>query len=220
MGAGPDKEGLREYSRKMSLRNPPTQRPNAYGDLELTDPRAMRALSHPVRLAILHRLQGDGPATATELAAHVGASPSVTSWHLRHLASFGLVRDSDVGHDGRKRYWEATARGFRFEFPDDAEGDAAGRVLGRAMLDQSADLPRHWMSEVEPHLEPEWRREAGMSHTRVRLTAGELQEVNAAIEQVLAPYVTRDAADRPAGARRVALLRYVLPEAAAAADEA
>ena len=202
----------------MSLRNPPAPGPNPYGDLELTDPRAMRALSHPVRLAILHRLQGDGPATATELSTHVGASPSVTSWHLRHLAAFGLVRDSDVGDDGRKRYWEATARGFRFEFTDDEEGAAASRVLSRAMFDQSADVPRRWMAEVEPHLEPEWRREAGMSHTRVRLTAEELREVNAEIERVLAPYVTRAAADLPAGARRVRLLRYVLPEAGTTAD--
>jgi DNA-binding transcriptional ArsR family regulator len=202
----------------MSLRNPPASGSNPYGDLELTDPRAMRALSHPVRLAILHRLQGDGPATATELSGHVGASPSVTSWHLRHLAAFGLVRDSDVGHDGRKRYWEATARGFRFDFPDDEEGAAASRVLSRAMFDQSADVPRRWLGEVEPRLEPEWRREAGMAHTRVRLTAEELHEVDAEIERVLAPYVTRAAEDLPAGARRVRLLRYVLPEAAPAAD--
>ena len=47
----------------------------------------MRALAHPVRLAILSRLQRHGPATATELSEHVDASPSVTSWHLRHLAA-------------------------------------------------------------------------------------------------------------------------------------
>ncbi|RLQ11359.1 ArsR family transcriptional regulator, partial [Micromonospora sp. BL1] len=90
----------------MSLRNAEddTGR-NPYGDLELTEPTAMRALSHPVRLAILSRLQRHGAATATELSEHVGASPSVTSWHLRHLAGFGLVRDSAVGGDARKRYW-------------------------------------------------------------------------------------------------------------------
>ena len=60
----------------------------------------MRALTHPVRLAILSRLQRHGPATATELSEHVDASPSVTSWHLRHLAAFGLVRDSDRRRGG------------------------------------------------------------------------------------------------------------------------
>ena len=33
---------------------------NPYGDVEL-DARGMRALAHPVRLAILTRLQSDGP---------------------------------------------------------------------------------------------------------------------------------------------------------------
>jgi DNA-binding transcriptional ArsR family regulator len=185
---------------------------NPYGDLELTDPRAMRALSHPVRLAILSRLQSDGPATATELSEHVDASPSVTSWHLRHLAAFGLVRDSDTGSDGRKRYWEAVARGFRFEFPDDDEGRAASQVLSRTMFEQYAGLPQHWMDEVEPALEPPWRREAGLSNTRVDLTVEELETVNAGIEQLLAPYVTRDREDRPDGARSVRMMRYVLPE--------
>jgi DNA-binding transcriptional ArsR family regulator len=190
--------------------------PNPYGDLELTEPRAMRALSHPVRLAILSRLQSAGPATATELSEHVDASPSVTSWHLRHLAEFGLVRDSDsdkeAGRDGRKRYWEAVARGFRFEFPDDDEGRAASQVLSRTMFEQYVGLPQHWMEEVAPALEPEWRREAGLSNTRVELTVQELKAVNAGIERLLAPYVTRERDDRPADARGVRLMRYVLPE--------
>ncbi|WP_233601145.1 MULTISPECIES: helix-turn-helix transcriptional regulator [Micromonospora] len=196
----------------MSLRNPGGAG-NPYGDLELTEPKAMRALSHPVRLAVLARLQRYGPATATELAEHVGATPSVTSWHLRHLAGFGLVQDSGTGGDARKRYWRASAKGFRFRFPDDEEGQAASQVLSRAMFTQYADLPRRWMAEVEPQLAPEWRREAGVSNTNVPLTAVELAAVNAAIEQVLAPYVTRDPADRPAGARHVRFMRYVMPEA-------
>ena len=47
---------------------------NPYGDVEL-DARGMRALAHPVRLAILARLQSDGASTATRLSETVGASP-------------------------------------------------------------------------------------------------------------------------------------------------
>ncbi len=98
----------------MSLTNP-------MGDFEVTDPKAMRALAHPVRLAILSRLQTHGPATATQLSPKVGATPSVTSWHLRHLASFGLVEDWHGGTDRRQRWWQATSRGFRYEAPADAD---------------------------------------------------------------------------------------------------
>ncbi|MEU8958028.1 helix-turn-helix domain-containing protein [Streptomyces sp. NPDC048518] len=195
---------------------------NRLGDVEITDPKAMRALAHPVRLAILERLQRHGPATATHLAPHVGATPSVTSWHLRHLASFGLVRDAEPGPDRRQRRWEAVARGFRFETPadpdpgdpDDEEATSAARVLAREMFLRSGDLPDRWAAEVEPTLEPEWRRLAGLANTRVVVSADELAAIEDEIERVLAPYVTRDEAARPADARSVRLLRYVLPEGA------
>jgi DNA-binding transcriptional ArsR family regulator len=187
---------------------------NPYGDVELT-PRGMRALAHPTRLAILSRLQVDGPSTATALAPTVGATPSVTSWHLRHLAEHGLVRDAAVESDGRQRWWEAVGRGFRFTpTPDDAGRDAA-TLLSRVMFDQAEDLPGRWAREAEPLLEDEWRRSAGLSNTTFVATAEELAEVEAAIEQLLAPYVLRksQAVEVPDG-RNVRMLRYVLPEAA------
>jgi DNA-binding transcriptional ArsR family regulator len=185
---------------------------NPLGDLELTDPHAMRALAHPVRLAILGQLQRHGPATATQLSPAVGATPSVTSWHLRHLAGFGLVRDSDAGTDRRQRWWEAAARGFRFEASGDEESQSAARVLSRQMFRQYEDLPHTWITEVEPRLDGEWRRLGGLANTRVVLSPAELEAVEKAIEQVLAPYVTRDPADRPTDCRGVRLMRYVMPE--------
>jgi DNA-binding transcriptional ArsR family regulator len=189
---------------------------NRLGDLELTDPRVMRALAHPVRLAILQRLQRHGPATATRLSPEVGATPSVTSWHLRHLARFGLVRDAEPGPDRRERRWQAVARGTRFEVPEDEEGRSAARALFREMVVRAADLPHRWMAEVEPGLDPEWRRLTSLADTRVVVSAEELAAIGAAIEEVVAPYVTRDPARRPAGSRGVRLLGYALPEDAEA----
>ncbi|MET8638652.1 MULTISPECIES: helix-turn-helix domain-containing protein [unclassified Streptomyces] len=188
---------------------------NRLGDIEITDPKAMRALAHPVRLALLERLQRYGPATATQLSPHVGATPSVTSWHLRHLAGFGLVRDAAAGGDRRERRWEAVARGFRVEVPEGEEGQSAAHALSRQMFAGAADLPHRWLSETEPELEPRWRRIAGLANTRVVVTAEELAAIEDAMEAVLAPYVVRDPAQRPDGSRDVRLLRYVLPEGAA-----
>ncbi|MGW2826226.1 ArsR/SmtB family transcription factor [Streptomyces sp. NPDC001443] len=187
---------------------------NRLGDIAITDPKAMRALAHPVRLAILEHLQRHGPATATQLSPDVGATPSVTSWHLRHLAGFGLVHDAEPGTDRRERRWQAAARGFRFEVPEDEEGRSAARVLSQEMFVRSADLPHRWMTETEPRLEPVWLRLAGLANTRVVVSAEELAVIEDAIEGVLAPYVTRDPAQRPSGARGVRLLRYMLPEGA------
>lgn len=199
---------VRDYSHVVPPSNP-------LGDVEISDPQAMRALAHPVRLAILDQLRRRGPSTATELSPLVGATPTVTSWHLRHLASFGLVRDSEPGPDRRQRRWESVGRGFRFaapDDPDDVEGNAAARVLFQQMSEQYADLPARWFTEVEPTLDPSWRRLAGLSNTRVVLTTSELAGIEAAIENLLAPYVMRDVADRPADGRPVRLMRYMLPE--------
>jgi DNA-binding transcriptional ArsR family regulator len=190
---------------------------NRLGDIEITDPRAMRALAHPVRLGILEHLQRHGPGTASQLSPHVGATPSVTSWHLRHLAGFGLVRDAEPGPDRRERRWEAVAKGFRFDEPDDlsdTEAAAAARQLSQFMMARSADLPKQWAVETEPRLEAEWRRLSGLANTRVVLNPEELAAIGDAIEAVLAPYVNRAPEERPANGRTVRLMRYVLPEAA------
>src|SRR6266571_397587 len=55
--------------------------------IELTDPRAMRALAHQGRIAIWSYLGLHGPATATECAEIAGLSPSACSYHLRTDAS-------------------------------------------------------------------------------------------------------------------------------------
>jgi len=190
---------------------------NRLGDIEITDPKAMRALAHPVRLAILERLQRHGPATASQLSPHVGATPSVTSWHLRHLAGFGLVRDAaEGGTDRRERRWEAVARGFRFEMPEDEDGTSAARALAWEMFARAAELPERWATETEPALEPAWRRISRLANTRVVVTAEELAAIEDAIEAVIAPYVMRD--ERPENSRGVRLLRYTLPESAEAGD--
>ncbi|RZT26476.1 ArsR family transcriptional regulator [Kribbella sp. VKM Ac-2569] len=193
----------------MSLRNP-------YGDFEITDPQAMRALAHPVRLAALSYLQRHGPATATQLSEHVGASPSVTSWHLRHLAGFGLVNDGPPpsGSDRRQRWWYAVAKGFRYEMPDTPEGAEAGRLLRAEVMNQALEAAQTWLVDTEPNLEPEWSRRAGSANTLLVITTAEAEAIESAIEQLLAPYIKRYGTDEvPDEARPVRHIRLSLPEA-------
>lgn len=192
---------------------------NPYGDVEL-DAHGMRALAHPVRLAILIRLQQEGPHTATGLSQHVGASPSVTSWHLRHLAKHGLVRDADGIGNGRERWWQAASRGFRWVVNDEV-GRRAANALRDALDDAEGDQVGQWRREVEPRLELEWLALSGMSNTTILVTRDELEEVEAAMEELLAPYVLRKdarAGDVPDDARLVRIRRHVLPALAVGDD--
>ncbi len=188
---------------------------NALGDFEVTDPRAMRALAHPVRLAVMTQLQRHGPMTATQLSDRVGASPSVTSWHLRHLESFGLVTDAEDpggGVDRRRRWWRAVARGIRFDIPDGGEGQEAARLLRSQTMKQAVEYVGRWLAEVEPALDDQWSREAGSGNTGLVLTVAEARRLERDIERLLEPYVTREGSDVPESARAVRMLRFLLPE--------
>jgi len=184
---------------------------SSHGDVEL-DARGVRALTHPVRLAILLRLRAGGPSTATRLAPLVGASPSVTSWHLRHLAEHGLVEDAPGDHGGgRSRWWQVVGTGFRFDAgSDDAHAAAA---LTDVLEQVEGDLVQQWRLHVRPRLEAEWVAIASRWNTGVVATPDEIAALDAGIAALLAPLVSRGPTDRPEGARRVRILRYNLPEA-------
>jgi predicted ArsR family transcriptional regulator len=169
-----------------------------------------------VRLAILVRLQREGPQTATGLSQHVGASPSVTSWHLRHLAKFGLVRDADVLGNGRERWWQAVSRGFRSVVNDEV-GRRAAQALRTTLEELEGDQVGEWQRDIEPHLELDWVALSGLADTTILATREELQQVEAAMEELIAPFVLRKDApadDVPDDARLVRILRHVLPSAA------
>jgi DNA-binding transcriptional ArsR family regulator len=181
---------------------------NPVGDLVLTDPEAMRALAHPIRLALLDRLQREGPASAAELAAELQVPAPPIREHLQELETFGLVMRTEEDDS-----WSAVTKGLVFEIPDDAEGEAVARQLSNMMLLRSGDLPAKWAAEDEPRLGAEWARAAGVINSRVTVTPDELRGLQEALEQLLEPFITREADDIPSGATRVRILGYFLPEA-------
>ena len=75
---------------------------------KLTDPRALRAYAHPVRMALMGLLRTEGPLTATRAAELLGESSGTCSFHLRQLAKYGLVEEAGGG-TGRQKPWRATA---------------------------------------------------------------------------------------------------------------
>jgi DNA-binding transcriptional ArsR family regulator len=184
-------------------------RVNSVGDLVLTDPEAMRALAHPIRLALLDRLQLEGTATAAELADELEVTAPQMRAHLQELETFGLVRRTEEDDS-----WSGAAKGLVFELPDDPEGAEVARKLSNMMLLRSADLPGQWAAEDEPQLAPEWVRASGVINSRVTLTPDELRGLQEGLEQLLAPFITREADAIPFGASRARILSYFLPEAA------
>lgn len=189
---------------------PATGRPDA---APLSDARALRALAHPARLAILERLQDRGPATATDCAEVTGLSPSACSYHLRTLQKFGLVRDSRPRNDGRERVWEAVGRGFEWQ-PDVSDDDqlaAAGAVLVDSLLERS-NARIHAFFTQDSGEPQEWLDVVHVENATLRVTAGELLVLTQTIDSLLERYRARnrDASEAPKDARLVhGAIRFV-----------
>jgi DNA-binding transcriptional ArsR family regulator len=181
--------------------------------LRITDPRAMRALAHPARIAILQHLVLDGPATATGCAEIAGLSPSACSYHLRALARHGFVQeDAGSAADGRHRPWRATV--VALSFSDDPDRPAAVKAAGRLLLESvyaRSDEIRSDYLDRESEYPPPWQAAAGLHQDILHVTPEELAEVRTRVAAVLSDYRRLDVADRPADSRRVHVILDLTP---------
>jgi DNA-binding transcriptional ArsR family regulator len=181
---------------------------------QVTDPRALGALAHPLRLALLNHLMAFGPRTASECAEVVGASASNCSWHLRQLARYQLVERTD-SVDGRERPWRASATGFDYGGPEEGPAThAANEALAALWLDEDFRLAKEYLRR-QGDVDVAWRQAGGPSSYELRLSAEELGRLRDALDALIRPYIglTRD--DPPDGAKPVhlSLLAFLRPEA-------
>ena len=151
---------------------------------EVTDPKAMRALAHPVRIALLEALTVHGQLTATEAGEIVGESPANTSFHLRQLAKYGYVEEAEGG-TGRRRPWRRKHLGMRFtEVHEDPEAAAAARELSRLFTHRYLARAEKGMEENRS-LPDEWRKALGWNQMDLYLTPDEVTELDEAILDLL-----------------------------------
>ncbi|SCL68289.1 ArsR/SmtB family transcription factor [Micromonospora chersina] len=181
----------------------------------LTDPRELRALSHPVRLALMEAL-GAGPLTATQAGELIGESPTTCSFHLRQLARYGFVEEAGGGR-GRARPWRLTRRGWSAPArPEDPDWTRASQALDRVLLDRYVQRLRRFVDDA-PTYPPEWYQAATGQQHLFHLTADELAEFVAAYRELVAGFTARFDARRtgsdarPAGALPVELLFFGYP---------
>lgn len=179
---------------------------------ELRDPKALRALAHPMRLRLLEELALSGPMTATELGERVGQSAANCSWHLRQLAQYGFVEEAGGG-TGRQRPWRIVlARHSWGEGEPDDELELAGNALSEVMLAREVEAMRAAMTATRKEPVP-WRDAAFLHQSLSWLTAAELDEAQQEINAVLFRYFDRvgDPATRPPGARPIRFIAWGVP---------
>jgi predicted ArsR family transcriptional regulator len=153
--------------------------------VELTDPRALRALAHPTRMRLVGLLREEGPLTATEAGERVGESAASCSFHLRQLAKWGLVEEAGGGR-GRRRPWRATARHTRWSAEAPVTADASAALSGLVVRRQLDELLAWY--ERAPDEPVEWRAAQQWGDTTLNLTPAELKELGARVWELMRSY--------------------------------
>jgi hypothetical protein len=178
----------------------------------LTDPKALRALAHPIRMSLLSLLRTEGPLTATRAAELLGQSSASCSFHLRQLAKYGLAEEAGGGH-GRERPWRATAMFTHVpEIADTPESAAAANLFRSLAAERYFDALMRWL-EARPDESEEWQRAAPFSDLFLYLTAAELADLSDQVGALLEVYLERQERPelRPPGARLVTYLQLAFP---------
>jgi predicted transcriptional regulator len=180
--------------------------------LKLTDPKAMRALAHPVRMALLDLIAVAGTLTATQASEALGESPANCAFHLRTLAKYGFVREAGGGR-GRERPWTRTRRTISISSTeqDNPQAAIAASALGSVYFERWVERARKVFGSRERL--PGWEHATQMSRAAVFLTAEETVQVGREIQEIIDRYRgrERDASQRPADGMPVELSVFISP---------
>lgn len=154
----------------------------------ITEPRALRAVAHPVRIELLALLRADGPLTASRCSERLGLTAKVCSYHLQILGKYGLIEETGTGK-GRERPWRLAAGGLMYVHEPGRDGGAADASdqLARTSLARDARIVGEFIAGRHD-LPLRWRNVSALLGDELRLTPGQLKSLSGELAAVLARY--------------------------------
>jgi DNA-binding transcriptional ArsR family regulator len=180
--------------------------------VSITDPRRIRALAHPVRLALLEALTLAGSLTATQAAERINESPTTCSFHLRQLAKYGFVEETGEGK-GRNRPWRTVHLGLSFSSTEGStEHRLAVDALERMLIDRLIGRLEGWLRTRHGYPK-EWQDAADATQSILYVTPAELKAISAEVMSILLRYTDRirDPSLRPPGALLAEMVAFAYP---------
>ena len=168
------------------------------------DPKALRALAHPLRWKLIDVLGSENGATATRCAESLGESVASCSYHLGMLAKYGYIEEVP-DRPGREKPWRLTRPDQQLTPPGlDLDGELAAEAALDVFLDHELDRTKSRVRSGS--LEPApWR--PGLQGMTAWLTEAEFVAVKQQLIGVLEQFAprARDASLRPESGREVRL---------------
>lgn len=179
---------------------------------DVNDPKTLRALTHPVRLALLEALSLEGPLTATAAGELIGESPTTCSFHFRQLAKYGFVEEAATG-PGRLRPWKIVNVGMRWsDVTEDPETSVAAKSLERMVFDRALGRLAQYMTAKESFPKV-WQEASQNVETILWVTPAELEDATNEILDIFNRFRERitDPSARSEGALPVEALMFTYP---------
>ncbi len=168
--------------------------------VDVTDPRTLRALAHPLRTGLLALLRSEGPSTASRLGQRLAESSGTTSYHLRQLAALGFVEEVPGEGTARERWWRARHRSTRWR-TEDLVDRPGGREVLEELTHQLLGRQRRMLAahaEQREALDPEWRDAVSLNDWALRLSPEAAAELTEELNGVLARWrAEREEPGRP-----------------------
>jgi DNA-binding transcriptional ArsR family regulator len=126
---------------------------------DITDPRLVKALAHPIRVRALQLLEGR-TLTPKQIAAELDLPLENVSYHVRTLAKFGLIKleRRRMGRRGAVEHLYRTASRPRItaetwdQLPEFVKEAMMGAILGQVVHLATAALSREGFSRPDSHL--------------------------------------------------------------------
>jgi DNA-binding MarR family transcriptional regulator len=179
------------------------------GPVILDDPGRLKALSHPLRRRILHRLRVHGPATSTTIGQVLGANTGTTSYHLRQLEKYGFIEEIPERSTGRERWWRIaeSPRDFRMPAPETLAPEDRPALTELMRLGYAEDVELLGKLPGAYERDREW---ALLSRGFAHMTKAGLAEFFEAYIRLLQQHSHR-LEDAPPGARPVYIRLFTLP---------
>jgi hypothetical protein len=198
----------------------PVEEPGGDEPVKLTDAKGMRALAHPVRMALLELFYFRETLTATQASEALGESPANCAFHLRTLAKYGFVHEAGGGK-GRERPWALTNRSVTVTTVQaDPQAALAATELARHWLERWIERARRVFGS--PNQVPGWDEASGWQQSLLFLTPDEATGLRDEMRRLLKRYEHRltEPERRPEGALPVewAIFAAPVPEGAELAD--
>ncbi|MFK4123219.1 ArsR/SmtB family transcription factor [Streptomyces longwoodensis] len=176
-------------------------------------PRALRALAHPVRIRLLSELRSDGPATASALAEVTGDAVSLISYHLRQLSKHGFIEEApELAKDARERWWrvrEQMTSWSSANFLATEEGRAADTAVKQEILRLHHERLSGFLEQQQTWTD-EWVDAAVTDDYMLDLDSAGLNQLHDELATVIRRFQERRPA-RLASSERVQVLLYAFP---------